>query len=301
MYHIDDPFWDYFYPPNGFNCRCTVKALSDRDLAKKDIRPRKSDLEDVELVVNKKGDTVSTKAVKLPDGQRFYADNGFQYNVGKHHLANLGQLQMQRAVDLPPRLGSIAIREALKQPELRQAINKQLTERVNLAVAEIARGEPKMMGRNKDFWHVGAFDLGLLAVLEKAGIMPETSLITLDSKGIYHLFRTEKSARGTKKGEAFNKAFPPEFIGNLVEHLLKEPKAVLKQLKADMPTLLFVYDFPSMENFDGGKLVVKINYRMDMEIRKDSKTGNRIFSAEMMLDLNTLRDKGSYQLLEGSI
>ena len=30
VYHIDDPFWDTFYPPNGFNCRCTVTAYGER-------------------------------------------------------------------------------------------------------------------------------------------------------------------------------------------------------------------------------------------------------------------------------
>ncbi|STO64766.1 SPP1 family phage head morphogenesis protein [Haemophilus parahaemolyticus] len=37
IYRYDDPFWTTFYPPNGFNCRCTVIALSDRDLARRGI------------------------------------------------------------------------------------------------------------------------------------------------------------------------------------------------------------------------------------------------------------------------
>ena len=125
VYHIDDPFWDYFYPPNGFNCRCTVRALSDSDLKRRNLLPQKAQLEDTEVVVNRKGDTRPAKAVKLPDGRRFYTDAGFQHNVGKSHLANLGQLQMQRAIELPPKLASVTIQEALKEPKWRAAISKQ--------------------------------------------------------------------------------------------------------------------------------------------------------------------------------
>lgn len=32
VFRYDDPFWSYFYPPNGFRCRCRVRALSQRDV-----------------------------------------------------------------------------------------------------------------------------------------------------------------------------------------------------------------------------------------------------------------------------
>ena len=61
-------------------------------------------LEEVYRVVNKVGDTEPTHAICLADGRSFMADRGFDGNVGKRHLVQLGQLQMKRAVadDLRP-------------------------------------------------------------------------------------------------------------------------------------------------------------------------------------------------------
>ena len=31
IYHIDDPFWSSFYPPNGWRCRCSVRKHTERE------------------------------------------------------------------------------------------------------------------------------------------------------------------------------------------------------------------------------------------------------------------------------
>lgn len=33
VFRADDAIWESWYPPNGFNCRCYVKTLSDRQVA----------------------------------------------------------------------------------------------------------------------------------------------------------------------------------------------------------------------------------------------------------------------------
>lgn len=38
VYRFDHPVWDRWYPPNGFNCRCTVRTLSDRDMERRGLR-----------------------------------------------------------------------------------------------------------------------------------------------------------------------------------------------------------------------------------------------------------------------
>ena len=241
VYHIDDPFWDYFYPPNGFNCRCTVRAFSDRDLKRRNLLPQKAQLEDTEVVVNRKGDTRPAKAVKLADGSRFYTDAGFQNNVGKSHLANLGQLQMQRAVDLPPKLASVAVQEALKEPKWRAAISKQASEMVDrVNMEKFARGE---------MLYIGALAPSVLEALAAKNVYPQSAVIAMSDERILHAMRNSK-----------NKPLPLAFWKDLPEQL-QDPEAILigtAGRNADgQQFLLFVY--PGVNN--KGKLVVTVDYQ----------------------------------------
>jgi len=38
IYHRDHPFWDTWYPPNGFGCRCDVVTLSERQMEKRGLK-----------------------------------------------------------------------------------------------------------------------------------------------------------------------------------------------------------------------------------------------------------------------
>ncbi|MFZ7175239.1 phage minor head protein [[Pasteurella] aerogenes] len=86
IYRYDDPFWLTFYPPNGFNCRCTVIALDERDLKRKGMsKPDESSafLTEVERPADKNGMREKTIGFKLPDGSVRIADKGFDYNIGR--------------------------------------------------------------------------------------------------------------------------------------------------------------------------------------------------------------------------
>lgn len=37
IFRHDDAFWTHFYPPNGYNCRCMVVALSEKDIKRKGL------------------------------------------------------------------------------------------------------------------------------------------------------------------------------------------------------------------------------------------------------------------------
>lgn len=79
VYRADSPFWDSFYPPNGFRCRCTVKSLSDRQVKKRELEVQEWDgvgelIEPVDPVT---GATLPARPL-MPD-------KGFEGNPGKEY------------------------------------------------------------------------------------------------------------------------------------------------------------------------------------------------------------------------
>ncbi|MCE5335246.1 MAG: minor capsid protein [Desulfobacteraceae bacterium] len=61
VYDYRHPFWNEWYPPNGFNCRCYVKALSGEDLGERNL-------------------SAETRGVNV------HPDEGWRYNVGQAGL-----------------------------------------------------------------------------------------------------------------------------------------------------------------------------------------------------------------------
>lgn len=74
---IDDPFWKTHYPPNGWNCRCTVQTLSDRDLDRYGHEVGESPKIEMERRTVKTESGAVT--IDVPKG----IDTGFGYNVGE--------------------------------------------------------------------------------------------------------------------------------------------------------------------------------------------------------------------------
>ena len=73
---VDDPWWETFAPPNGWNCRCTLMSLSDRDVERMrdelKFEPPEATWRDI---VNPRTGEVT----RTPDG----VDPGWAYNPGR--------------------------------------------------------------------------------------------------------------------------------------------------------------------------------------------------------------------------
>lgn len=85
VFRWDDPIWKVIFPPNGYNCRCSVRALSERDMARKGLSVSSSEgkLHQVQ-VPQRDGSSITVTRYDdgIPGGAVFQPDAGFDSNPG---------------------------------------------------------------------------------------------------------------------------------------------------------------------------------------------------------------------------
>ena len=75
VYPVGDVFWQTHYPPNGWGCRCTVRAYSQADLAGRNLSVSKPFEMKTRSVVDRDGNVTD----RVPVG----IDPGWDHNVGQ--------------------------------------------------------------------------------------------------------------------------------------------------------------------------------------------------------------------------
>ena len=131
VFPIDSPVWQVIAPPNGFNCRCAVRALSADDLAKRGLRVEpdaliiERQLPVRGLLDQRTGEIDPTKLVQrgvsVPDpaypGRRMtlWADAGWDYNPGAAGAAQISDLVATKLEKLPQKLTQVVTAEPPRQ------------------------------------------------------------------------------------------------------------------------------------------------------------------------------------------
>ena len=109
VYRHDDPVWSAIYPPNGFNCRCRVTALSQSALARKGLAIASSDGQMTTTTVDTGTDkrtgeirTAQVTSVRTTDAAgkaiTFRTDPGFNHAPGAGLAAVLTRKQVDAGV-----------------------------------------------------------------------------------------------------------------------------------------------------------------------------------------------------------
>lgn len=108
VFHIDDPFWDSHTPPNGWNCRCRIRSLSDRDIDRLGLQNKVttsagklSPVQQICGIDPYTGEQVTCPGVKFdlgigPEGE-VLPDPGWSTNPGRTGAAVVNRLLKEKA------------------------------------------------------------------------------------------------------------------------------------------------------------------------------------------------------------
>lgn len=164
----DDPVWQFMYPPDGYHCRCRVRARTQADVDRLGIEV-KSWAQDIVTVQQAWGPKETRQVQALRFNSELYTpDAGFGSNPGQGWLSSLGQRLMDKSATTTPRIASQAISEALSDKTLLKAVGDDVRRWVDqVSVRKAARGDVK---------RVGGIPPELLTQLEERGIRQPVTL-----------------------------------------------------------------------------------------------------------------------------
>lgn len=174
VFAADDPIWQTLYPPNGYRCRCWVRALTRAQLDKHPIGLESSAgrLVTVQQPYGRDGEMRPVKGFRDPKtGLLLTPDAGFHLNPGRSYLAGLGQSLLEKGVTATPELASVAVREVLANNRLASAMNRDVHQWM-AGIDDASKG---------DFRRVGALSPRVLGVFKSGGPLP-SPVITLTAE-----------------------------------------------------------------------------------------------------------------------
>lgn len=147
VFRHDDPFWENFFPPNGWNCRCTVKSLSQKDLDR------------LGLKVESSAGKLRNATAELPDGTKVQ---------GKVYRTNGKIIQTDVGWNYNPGRSTYTPHDDGKDPELKAQLEKELREYQERRLREQQREADPSSRTPK--WKTGIENRDIFKTIEEAGV-----------------------------------------------------------------------------------------------------------------------------------
>lgn len=111
VFPVDHPFWDKWYPPNGFRCRCTTLSLTERQVKRMGLQVESKDPTNTPVEI---ADPVTGAKLHV---QQLLPDPGFGYHPGKLVWGGILDGFTNRLQKVwPDLIGTQAIAEAVEGP-----------------------------------------------------------------------------------------------------------------------------------------------------------------------------------------
>lgn len=133
VFRYDDPFWQTMYPPNGWNCRCFVISLSDRDLTRKGLKLESSEgkLKEISTIVGGEEKTITAYDFKANGkNYRLKPDAGWDTNLG-NEAWNMDVLAYSKIQNLPQPIKDKFISDMAQNVHTQNNFNEFVTKIVN--------------------------------------------------------------------------------------------------------------------------------------------------------------------------
>lgn len=279
IYPIDHSFWQTHYPPNGWGCRCTVRAYSQSDLDDGNLGVS----DDVEVKTRE----VISKDGEIKDRVPVGIDPGWDHNVGQSWISPEIALG-QKLARLP-----VQLRGLLVDKTISPAYQKVLSDDFK-GFRETVKASSKPQGEAQIVGFLDSSTLRALAETKPDIDLQSVSVAVLDRKtikltGQHKTAKPEASGTGRRAKGSPLQVWPDEWINGLPEHL-RNYRAVLWDKKADslvvVPQASFNKSLP--------KIVIRLN--------QSSKLG--VTASVVSLgssDIGSLSNSDLFELLVGSL
>ena len=239
IYPVSHPFWFTHYPPNGFNCRCSVIQLS------------KSDLEDFGYEVSpdtpieyKDWKNPRTGLIeKIPKG----VDPGFNFNAGQARYEQLQQLAKEKA-------------QAIKNKEMREAAEDALVK-----IEMEAKARDGMMSASKNI-----IESDMKPVRTEWGDFPDAVIIETNETA----FRKHPNYDQAKSGSIDDALkLMDDYLTPLKINQIEKIAGVKNPIIAGVQAVEGVSTNVIPEVF-ASYLAIATNWRLDKEIYQQNRVGH---------------------------
>lgn len=120
---IDHPYWDMWAPPCGWNCRCTLQSLSQRDIDQLLADGEKLLFEPPEDAFRNFVNRRTGEITRIPDG----IDPGWAYNPGRAgYEARVNKAVAEKISDASPEMVKAAVEERVASSAFERFVNQPL-------------------------------------------------------------------------------------------------------------------------------------------------------------------------------
>ncbi|GJQ23583.1 hypothetical protein BIY37_04735 [Candidatus Brocadia sapporoensis] len=236
VFRYDDPFWNDFYPPIDWGCRCRVRALDHENVQERNLRVEKTSPENLttEDRIMPMGIQTSVGLYKDPvTGEKTVTGKGWSNNPGAAWQMDV--MAYEKSLELPPNIRQKFIGE-MARAKIHQEMFPSWVDGI------LAKQKAKGFAIT-----VGWMDDVLLNKLREKGAEPKTPVIVTNDKNIMHAIRDAKILK-----EA---ALSVDEIKRIPE-VIRNPEAIL--FDAEKQNILYV--FSSGTDDRKNKIVVEINW-----------------------------------------